>query len=329
MNRQMLVKPLPLVVLLVLLFVLPVILREFLLIVLTFLLINIIVAVSYRLITTTGLWSFTHISLMGIGGYTAGLLVIRLGMSFWVALPLGVLAATITGLIIGLLVLRTRGISFFLSTFAAGQAIWWAWILFREPFGAYAGIGVIPRPDPVLGISFDSPTTYYYLVLAFMLLSLAIMYRLENSRIGTSIKAIRLSEPLSEAIGINTGRYLLLTFTITSAFFGLAGVLFSFYTGTASPADYSILYAISIMVYVVVGGPASFAGPIIGTAVLTVIYEALREFLEWLPMIYGFILIFTILFLPGGLTSLPRQMSPLVEKMQMIGRRTMRYIARK
>ena len=323
MTKQMWGKALPIVVLIILLCTFPFILPPYYLDVTTFLLINLILVVSYRLITTMGLWSFAHIPLMGMGGYTAGLLVNRLGLSFWGALPLGVLAAAATGLIIGFPVLRTRGFYFFLATFAAGEAIRWSWILFREPFGSYAGIGVIPRPGPILGISFVSPTTYYYLVLGFTLLSLAIIYRLEHSRIGLTIDAIRSSEPLSEAIGIKTLLYRNAVFVIAAAFAGLAGVLFSLYTGTASPGDYTSVYGINILIFVIVGGPASFWGPIIGAVVLTAVREALRGFLELVPLIYGIILIVVVLLQPEGLVGLPKRISSQVEKWK--ARRMMGY----
>ena len=322
MTRQMWLKSLPLVVLIIFLCIFPFVVREYFLDVMTFLLINLILVASYRLITTVGLWSFAHISLMSVGAYTAGLLVIRLGFSFWGALPLGVLAAAVTGLITGFLVLRTRGYYFFLATFAAGEAIRWVYILFRNPFGSYSGIGHIPRPAPVLGISFANPTTYYYLVLGFTLLSLAIIYRLENSRIGATIAAIHSSEPLSEAIGINSLLYRNVVFVTAAAFAGLAGVLFSFYTGTACPGDYTFFYGINILIFVIVGGPGRFAGPIIGAVVLTVVGEALRGYLELVPLIYGMILIVVVLLEPQGLVALPKRISSQVEK--WTGRRIMR-----
>lgn len=321
MNRKIWLKSLPLVILIAVLFASPFVMPAYSLDVMTFLLINLILVVSYRLITRIGLWSFAHVSLMGMGGYTAGLLVTRLGFSFWGALPLGVLAAGATGLVIGLPLVRSKGFYFFLATFAAGEAIRWSWILFREPFGSYTGIGVIPRPDPVLGISFANPTNYYYLVLGFTLLSLAVIYRLEHSRIGDTISAIRLNEPLTEAIGINSFLYKNVVFVIAAAFAGLAGVLFSFYTGTASPGDYTFAYGINILIFVIVGGAARFAGPIIGTAVMTAVGEALRGYLELVPLIYGIILIVIVLLEPQGLEALPKRVSSQVEK--WTGRRIM------
>jgi len=294
---------------------LPVATTGYVLDVFVFLLINLILVASYRFMVNLGMWSFAHASLMGIGGYTAGLLVTRAGWPFWGALPAAILASFLVALIISLLVLTTRGFYFFLSTLAAGQAIWWSWILLPNIFGAYAGIGVIPRPEPMGGISFDNPATYYYLVLAFTLLSLIILYRLEKSRIGATISAIRSNEELSEAMGINTVRYRTMVFVIASAFAGLAGVLFSFYTRTATVVDYSTNYALNVLVFVIVGGTGGFFGPLIGVSVLTAIREALRGFNEFLPFIYGGILIIVVLFQPGGLVAIPPRVSSLVKKL--------------
>jgi len=294
----------------------PLILSEYRLVVMTLLLINLILVVSYRFITNMGEWSFAHISLMGIGGYTAGILATQLGWSFWGALPIAVLASAVVGWIIGLPCLRTRGFYFFLATFAAGQAIWWVWVLFPDFFGGYAGIRTIPRPEPILGVSFASATNYYYLVLGLTLLSLIILYRLEKSRVGTTISAIRSSEQLPEAMGINSNRYRTLVFVTASAFAGLAGVLFSVYTGIATPKDFSVTYAMDVLIFVIVGGSASFSGPIAGTVVLTAISESLRAYQEYVPLVYGTIVILVALFQPGGLVALPKRILSLIRKLR-------------
>ena len=314
MNRQM--KPIVLLALITFLGIVPLVTPQYIHGVFTVLLINFILVASYRFVVNMGLWSFAHISLMGMGGYTAGLLVTRAGWSFWGALPIVILTSSLIALIVSLPVLRTRAFYFFLSTFAAGQAIWWSWILFPQIFGAYAGIGLIPRPGPIGGISFGDSASYYYLVLVFTLLSLTILYRLEKSRIGATVSAIRSSEELSEAMGINSGRYRTIVFVVASAFAGLAGVLFSFYTGTATPSDYSINYGLNILIFVIIGGTGNFFGPIIGVSVLTAITEELRGFQQLIPLIYGSILIIIVLFQPGGLVAIPPRVSGLVGKLR-------------
>jgi len=275
------------------------------------LLINFILVASYRFMVNIGMWSFSHISLMGMGAYTAALLVARTGLSFWVALPLGVLAAVATSLIICLPVLRTRGFYFFLTTFAAGQAMWWSWVLFDKVFGGFRGSGAVYRPEPIGDL-----TSYYYLVLGFTLLSLIILYRLEKSRIGATISAVRSSEELSEAMGMNVGMYRTMVFVIASTFAGLAGVLLTFYSGTASPQEYSVNYGLNILIYVIVGGTGSFVGPIVGASILTAVYETLRGFQILVPLIFGVILIVMVLFQRGGLVAIPSRISSWVEKLK-------------
>ena len=326
MNRKIWARPASLVVLIIAFCcILPFILGEFHLSIAIFLLINLMLVVGFRLITTVGLWSFAHVALMGVGGYTSGLLVIQLGCSFWLALLAGVLASAFVSLLIGLPCVRTRGFQFFIASYAAGEAIRWAWIIFREPFGGYAGIGVIPRPDPILGISLANTTSYYYLVLLFTLLGIAAMYWLEKSRIGDVLKSIASNEDLCKSVGINTYGYKILVFVVASSFAGLAGVLFSFFTATASPGDYTFVYSINILIFVVAGGTASFAGPIVGTFVLTIIGELLRGFLEYLPLFYGAILIVIVLILPGGLASLLGRMPPAITRMQMLRKKIARW----
>lgn len=314
MNKQVWVKPFIWVgVVILLCFMLPAFLPEYYITVITFLLIDIILAVGFRLIATTGLFSFTHISLMGLGGYISGLLVTRLGWTFWITLPLAVLSVALFSLLIGFPLLRTRATQFFLTTYAAGEAIRWSWIILKKPFGGYPGIGVVPRPNSILTLNFDSSTPYYYLVLIFTLLGLLIMYKLEKSRIGDTFKSIALNEEICESIGINTYGYKALAFVVGSAFAGLAGVLLTHYTRTASPGDYTFVLGLNIFIFVIVGGLNSFIGPIVGAIVLIILGELLRGLHEYLPFVYGVILITTVLILPGGLASLPRRILNLLK----------------
>lgn len=324
MNRFVntkLVQATSLLLLAALLFGLPYILGEYHLDLATLLLINIILAVSFYFITTAGLWSMAHVGLMSVGGYTAGLLVTRLGWNFWLVLPLGILGAAVIALLLGSPCLRTRGSQFFLASFAVGEGIRLVWANFQKPFGGQAGIGVVPRPSPIplqglSSIDFTNATSFYYLVLILTLVSLVILYRLERSRIGDTIKAIASNEELCKSMGINTYGYMILAFVIGSAFAGLAGILLTNYQGIASPSNFTFVYSLNILIFVLVGGKDNFAGPIVGAVILTALGEILRGFLEYLPLIYGGILIITVLVLPGGLTSLPTQIRNFINSFQ-------------
>jgi branched-chain amino acid transport system permease protein len=274
---------------------------------LTNLLINIILVASFRLITTTGGWSLAHVPMMGCGAYATALLAGALGIPFWFSLPLAGLAAGLTGLAISYPLARTKGFAFFVASFAAGEAIRLCWIRFKIPFGGHKGLSV---PPPVLfknvaWLDFAEAVPYYFLSLVITVVSLAIMYRFNNSRIGDTWRALASEENLAKSVGINITKYKMLSFSIGSFFAGVAGVLLAHRLWAIEPRQFGFNTTLYLLVWVVFGGSHTFAGPIIGVVVLTFLAELLRPLVEWVPMIFGTIIILILIFLPNGLESLP------------------------
>jgi branched-chain amino acid transport system permease protein len=291
---------------------LPFFLSEYRLEIIVLLLINVILVVSFRLITTIGNFNFAHAVMMGVGAYTTALLAKSLGWSFLVILPLGGLCAALVGLIIGFPLIKMRGFYFFIGSFAAGEAIRICWIKFTNPFGGSYGISGIPSAS-FFNIDLSEGLPFYFLVLAVTILCVWLMYRLDRSRIGDTFKAIRSSEALSESVGINITKYKILAFVIGSFFAGICGVLLAYRLTTVDPSQFAPGVAMIILTWTVVGGMSTFAGPIIGVVVLSLIQEATRTtFAAWMPFIYGIILIATVLFLPGGLESIPKRFFPKI-----------------
>lgn len=323
-NRGKLTKPLALAGLMVFLILIPLLARGYWLHVLILLLIDVILVVSFRLVTTMGGWNFAHIAIMGVGGYTSALLTTTyLHWSFWLTLPLGGLVAALVALTISYPCLRTKGFYFFLSTFAAGEAMRQAWMRF-DFFGGRHGICPVIHPNPILGIDFVGAVPNYYLVLAVTLLSVFVLYRLDRSRIGATVKAINSDEELCESMGINTWGYKALVFVVAAFFAGIAGVLLTHYNGLVNPDGFTVAYCYKIITATIIGGAAGFVGPIIGLVVMTGLTEIFRDLLEWVPLIYGVFIIGVLMFLPGGLVTLPRRTLPLIEKIQMIGKGAVR-----
>ena len=278
--------------------------------VLTNLLINIILVASFRLITTTGGWSLAHVPMMGCGAYATALLSGTLGIPFWISLPLAGLAAGLTGMAISFPLARTKGFAFFVASFAAGEAIRLCWIRFKIPFGGHKGLTV---PPPVLfknvaWLDFAEAVPYYFLALVITIVSLAIMYRLNNSRIGDTWRALASEEKLAKSVGINITKYKMLAFSIGSFFAGIAGVLLAHRLWAIEPRQFGFTATLYLLVWVVFGGSHTFAGPIIGLVVLTFLSELLRPLVEWVPMIFGTIIILILIFLPNGLESLPEKL---------------------
>jgi branched-chain amino acid transport system permease protein len=280
---------------------------------LTFL-INLIVVTSFRLIYTSGGFNLAHIPLMGLGAYTSAILTKIVGWPFWLALPLAGFASALIGLMFSYPLSRTKGFAFFIASFALGEAMRLTWTKFRFPFGGHDGIHLLPTPESFLGLDFSKTIPYYFLVLVVVALCLLILYRVEHSRIGDTFKAIRSMEILSKSVGINTTGYKMLAFVVGSFFAGIAGVLPTHHFRSVHPPSFSFVVTLYLIVWVIFGGLETFAGPMLGLAVLVVIQELLRPLYEWLPLFYGAILILTFLFLPKGLESVPERVSLLIKK---------------
>ena len=265
--------------------------------------ISVILAVSYRLLTTTGDWGFAHIIFQGVGAYAAALLGKHAGIPFIVMVPLAGLVTAAVGAIVMYPMLRTKGFGFFITSFAFGELIRMIWVKVKDPFGGVGGIINIPAPE-LFGLKLFSLVNYYFACMAFMVISVFIMWRLDRSRIGNAWKSIHTDHMLAECMGVNVARYRTLAFAVGSFFAGIAGALVAYRLGSIDPHNFNINEMIYLVIWVVVGGAVIFWGPLIGVTLLTVVFELSRELEEWRPMMFGGILILSLIFLPGGIESL-------------------------
>jgi branched-chain amino acid transport system permease protein len=282
--------------------------------ILVFLVINVLLVCSYRLLTLTGEWSLAHAVIMGVGAYTSALTAKELQVPVPVAMLLGASMAGFLAFLLSFPLFRMKGFYFLIGSFAAGEVIRLLWKRFREPFGGPKGIKLIPEfPTIEIGsvqLEFYEPVVFYYLALAIVAISLWLLWRIENSRIGLTFHAVHWRDQLADAVGVNTRRYRTLAFVIASVFAGLAGSLLAHYLGTINPNRFDVAEMVYVLIWVIVGGTATLWGPIVGLVALTVINEViLRAFDvgELRPLFYGAILILTMLFLPDGLETLPRR----------------------
>jgi branched-chain amino acid transport system permease protein len=270
--------------------------------------INVILVVSYRTITTMGGWSFAHITMLAIGAYALALLQTWFGLSFWLALPLSGLVAALIALVIAYPVMRTRQFYFFLSSFAAGEAIRQCFIQFKDPFGGIEGIPFLEPPEGFLGISFGNTGNYYLLVLAAAAVCGGILFLFNKSRTGRSIQAMGENENLSSALGLDTWGLKTLAFCVGSFFAGIAGAFYAGYNGFVAPTDYTPQFMFKIIAAVIIGGSRTFWGPILGLIALTLMEEALRNSAQIIPLVWGTTIILTVLFMPQGLEGLFNRM---------------------
>ena len=175
-----------------------------------------------------------------------------------------------------------------------------------ELTGGYSGVVGIPLPNPLslplIGrIGFQSQAAQYYLVLAFLLLTLLVMHRLVYSLLGLSFMAIRNNEVLAGAVGINTFAGKILSFVVANFFAGLAGGIYASLMGSISPSTASLELTFNWLIYLLLGGAATLAGPIIGAFVIPVLMEYLQFLAEYRLIIFGALLIVVIIYFPRGL----------------------------
>ena len=266
---------------------------------------NVILVTSFRLINTTGAFNLAQMGLMGLGGYTCAIFVIDLGLSYWLAMPLAGLVTGVWGLLISYPLSKTKGFAFIIASAAAGESMRLAWRRMDFPFRGMSGITNIPAPDSILGIDFGNTIGFYLLTLVMCVLCLWIMRRVEQSRIGGTFKAIASDPDLSRSVGINSFRYRMLAYSIGAFFAGIWGSLYSARYGLVHHLMFRFERTLDLIVWVTFGGLTTFAGPIMGLTVLTWVVELLRKYEHWRPFFYGVVLILTLIFLRGGLETIP------------------------
>jgi branched-chain amino acid transport system permease protein len=209
--------------------------------------------------------------------------------SIWLVIPLGVLLAACTGVLLGLPVLRLRGDYLAIVTLGFGEIIRIFMNNLDQPVNITngpKGIGQIDsvkilgldlaRRQEIFGFDISSVTLYYYLFLTLVLITILICYRLQDSRIGRAWMAIREDEIAAKAMGINVRNMKLLAFGMGASFGGVAGSMFGAFQGFVSPESFSLMESIMIVAMVVLGGLGHIPGVILGAVLLSALPEVLR-----------------------------------------------------
>lgn len=260
-----------------------------------------------------GLLDLGFVAFFAVGAYTTALLsadspLALAALSFWLAMPVAVLASVCVGLLFGLPVLAMRGDYLAVATLGLGEIVR---VLVSSDFaspvlGGAQGVQQIPRPR-VAGHELDSPIQLYVLTLAATLAAAYMAWRLEGSRLGRAWRAMRDDEDVARALGIDLVRSKLLAYGLGAGFAGLAGSIFATMVTAIYPSSFQLLVSINVLALIIVGGPGSLRGVILGAAVLVGLPELLREFGEYRYLFYGTALVLMMRLRPAGLW--PKQAS--------------------
>ena len=254
-----------------------------------------------------GLVDLGFVAFYAVGAYTVALLcssspIAIAQLSFWVALPIAVLIAALSGFIFGLPVLRVRGDYLALATLGLGEIIRVLVVsdLTRPLLGGSQGVIGIARPM-VAGQEMSSPTAFYCLALGLAGIAAFVSNRLQASKIGRAWLAVREDEDVAQALGVDLVAVKLCAYTIGAGFAGASGAVFAILIGAVYPHSFQLLISVNLLSILVIGGLGSLPGVVVGSLVLIGLPELLREFGEFRYLFYGIALIAMVRFRPEGL----------------------------
>lgn len=263
----------------------------------------------------TNYLSIAHSALMGVGAYAAAILFIQIGLGFWAVLPLAALLAMVAALLLGYPALRVSGYHFVIVTFAACELFVLAT---RNLGGAEArkgltggaqGLDITEPVGHIFGQSFDinlELEPFYYLVIAFLFITLLVTQGLVASPLGKTFRAIRENEPLARSVGIQANWYKILAFGISGIFAGVAGALFAYKLRHIAPDLFNSFEGVELALMVLLGGSRRLLGPLVGAIIVGFLPEVLDVIgLGLTPfqrqIVFGALLIAVIILLPHGL----------------------------
>ena len=293
-------------VLLVALLLVPLVTDRYVQYVLNLVLVNVIIAIGLNLLLGyAGQFAFAHAALMGIGAYTAGLLVFRFQVSFWLALPAAGIVTTIIGSLGALPALRMKRVYLALVTLAFAELI--QWVLIHWKWLTYGTDGVKVKAPEFFGYSMRGDHGMFYLLLFVVVLLYVVARRIVESRIGRSLVAIRENEIMAQCNGISVAHTKGLVFALSAFYAGIGGALFAVTLGFIVPEGFGLFQLVIHFSIVVIGGLISMYGSVLGALLLTTLPELLRGFLSLQEIIFGILLMVFIIFMPAGLAGLGKR----------------------
>ncbi|MBI5128622.1 MAG: branched-chain amino acid ABC transporter permease [Rhodopseudomonas palustris] len=246
----------------------------------------------------TGLMPLMFAGLAGISAYMVVGLTAA-GWSFWLALPVGALAASIAGTILGLPSLRLKGFYFTLCSLVIQTVVTLAFVYFSGLTNGDTGISQIPLPSfagtPLSGLAYD------LVLAASAVIGVVILMVIVQSTLGRRLIAIREDDELAGMLGINVTGYKMIAFFIGSLFAGIGGALYAPYIGFISPRSFDVLISMNIWLMVAFGGRGTIWGPVIGAVLLAPLSFLLQEYYTVKDVLYGLLIIVVIVAMPGGI----------------------------
>ncbi|MEW6422940.1 MAG: branched-chain amino acid ABC transporter permease, partial [Deinococcota bacterium] len=245
-----------------------------------------------------------HAGFFGIGAYTVGILTLKHGWNFWLAWPAAVLLCALGGLLLGLVAFRTKGDAFAIFTLGVGVIIALVINKWDTLTGGNDGLNGVPPASSLFGIDFSKSANFYYVALAALALTVLTVARTRNSVFGRSLIAIRGGEDLARSAGIDVFSHKLRALMLSTAIAGLAGGVYAAYVGFLGSAVAGPATTFTVLLYLLVGGVGTLAGPLLGTGLMYGALQFMKGLQDYQYIVFGPLLVLLVLFAPQGLAGL-------------------------
>lgn len=259
----------------------------------------------------TGVLSFGHAAYFGLGAYGAGLALKYLVPSTPLAILLGVAIGTLAAAVVGLLIVKLRGIYFAMVTIAIGQVFYFIAFRWHSVTGGDDGLTGFKRQPIDLGFTqIDIMThdkAYYYLVLLVFAVAVGAMALLLRSPFGRTLLAIRENERRARFLGIPVDRHIWIAFVVSCFFVGIAGTLYALLSNFTDPRSLHWTLSGNFVIMAVLGGMRSFWGPLVGAAIFVVLQDYVSSHTQNWMFFIGLFFVFIVLFFPRGVLGVLRR----------------------
>ncbi len=249
----------------------------------------------------TGQLNLAHGGFMAIGAYTLGILTVDHQVPFWLAFVLAGVVCMVLGYVVGVVSLRLKGHYFSIFTMCIGYIIYLVIEKWESLTHGTVGLIGIPVPASIGPLAFDSVQAQYYLVLFFLAVGTFLMHRIVTSLLGRSFMAVRNSDALAEALGINLMRTKVLSFVLSVGYAGLAGALYAGQVRFLGPDIARTDLTFDMVMSMLVGGIGTLFGPLLGAVLVPWITQSLQFMQDYRMLVFGPVLILLIIFVPDGI----------------------------
>jgi branched-chain amino acid transport system permease protein len=253
-----------------------------------------------------GQMSLGQAAFLGIGAYIAAI-GLKAGLPFFAVLPLAAIGCFAVGLALGFPALRVQHHYLAFATLGFNVLVFLVMRNEEKITGGTFGISGIPRPS-LLGLSLDGSLAFFWFTLASTLVVIALLWWLLRSPWGRAFAALRDNPIRAESLGVDITTYTLLAFAIGATCAGVGGVYFAALVQFIEPAPFHVSTSLMMLLGVIVGGSGRFLGPVLGTVVIVLLPEWLRFMQNWYLAVFGFAVVALMIWLPGGLLSIPERL---------------------